>query len=503
MLAQASSTSRARWWVVLTGAALVLAGCSGGGDDGSEARDKKDDTASSIILPSTPPSARGLATGPALEPVGLVKASDQLDDQVGQSVQALAAEGRSGALVTDDVVVAYSVANVSGYDPKTGKTLWTAKLDMGTGTTCSLSQPETADVKTFTVLYDTDGAGCEGLATVSVADGKVLTDVDLGQLAAEDDTEQALYSADDDIVTIGKTDHLLGQVGRSEDVGMYAVDDGKPVLKAVLGTDVKSVSPAAAAPVLVVATGDDADGDSACTISGFALPAFEKSWTTRFSSVFPGRSSSDCLMSLSPHDGTWIYAEDGVRNSIAQLDATTGKVIGSVTQADGVDQEVPADQPSLYALENDQTLAVDGDLVMPQVRSIARYSMTSGKLVWRFDAAELLVDGVPDGDRYRVVVRPKSLTSDGRYVIATASGQSSVEVFALDAKTGAVVGRWPVPEKYRTGLTLDPVVVPFPGGIALTRNFVDDLGAELVGEAPGADGADVYDIGLFSWPKQR
>ena len=502
MLVQASSTSRARWWVVLAGAAAVLAGCSGGGDDGGEARDKKDDTASSIILPRTPPSARGLATGPALKPVGLVKASDQLDDQTGQSVLSLAAERNSGAIVTDDVIVAYSVANVSGYDPKTGKTLWTAKLDMGTGTTCSLSQPETADVKTFTVLYDTDGAGCEGLATVSVADGKVLTDVDLGQLAAEDDTDQAPSSVGDDIVTIGATDYVVGmKSGASDETGMYAVEDGKPVLKAVLGTDVKNVGRAAAAEVLLVVSGDDAQGDSACTISGFTLPSFEKAWTVGLDTVFPDTSDSDCLVELAPGDGTWVQKPGGLEVSMTQLDAGTGRVIGSLTQNGGPSQEPPPDQPKLYGVEQARTLAVDGDLVMPQALGLVRYSMGGGKIVWRFDGREMLLDGLTGEDRVRVNV--KAVTPDGRYVIATAWGQSSVEVFALDAATGALVGRWPVPEQYRTGLTLDPVVVPFPGGIALTRNFVEDLGAKLVGEAPGADGADVYDIGLFSWPKQK
>jgi hypothetical protein len=485
--------------VLLTGVVLALTACSGG--DGSKKDEATPKKAPAIVLPSDAPAATGLPTGPALEPVALVKASDQLDDQTGRSVEALVAERTSGAVVTDDVVVGYTVSNVSGYDPKTGKKRWTAGLDMGTGTTCSVSQPDTTSITTFTVLYGAEGS-CDHLATVSVKDGKVLSNVDLGQLGAEDESGRMPHSVDDEILTFGTTDHLVAKVGRSEDVGVYAVEDGKPVLKATLGTDVTYVNPAATAPVLVVATGDDAAGDTACTISGFALPSFEKTWTVGYDTVFPDAIDDDCPLALAPQDGSWVYVEGGVTSSIAQLDAMTGQVIGTLTQDDGVEEGAAA-EPSLYALSVNQMVALDGDLVIPQVRGIVRYSMSGDKIVWRFDGNETLVDGVPEDDRYQVTFVPKSVTADGRYVIATASAASSVEVFALDAETGAVVGRWPVPEKYRTGLTLDPIVAPFAGGIALIRNFREDLTAEIAGDAPGADGSQVYDIGLFTWPKQK
>lgn len=477
--------------------AMVLAGCSGGG--GGTTGDKSTSELASIILPSEAPSAAGLPTGPALKPLALVKATDGLDDQAGSSLEAMFAAKSSGFLVTDKVLVAYATANVSGYDPKTGKRLWTADIDMGTGATCAVSQPDSTDIATFTVLYGRQDS-CRNLATVSVADGKVVTDVDLGQLAAEDETDQTLGTAEGTMLTIGKTDYLVGTARGLDDM-VYAVVDGLPVKQAVLGPDVNDYSPAASAPVLITTSGaHDGDGRS-CVVSGYDMPSFTKKWTVSEDAMFPSAHSGGCLLTLASDDGTWVYQEGGPSADLAQLDPQTGAVTGSFTQATDPGA-APEGRPSLFALDADRAVGVDGDLVVPQAGSLMRHSMSRDAVVWRFDATELLVEGVSDDDRYDVRLWPKTLTPDGRYVMATASAAASVEVMAIDAATGKLVGRWPAPAKYITGLTLDPALTVFPGGVALARNFDSDRTAQIDGDQVGVEGSDVYDIGLFTWPKQ-
>ena len=75
-------------------------------------------------------------------------------------------KGRSGAFISGrKKVVGYSVDDISGYDLyRPANKLWTAKLDLGGGTVCFVSEPDRA-VKTFTVAYG-EGSYCPKLATI-------------------------------------------------------------------------------------------------------------------------------------------------------------------------------------------------------------------------------------------------------------------------------------------------------------------------------------------------
>ena len=110
-----------------------------------------------------------------MEPKVLLASSDELEELAG-SLDTAQVQRRSGAFTSGRTVVGYSVDDISGYDLDSGDQLWTAKLDLGGGTVCHVSQPDRA-VKTFTVAYG-ESSYCPNLATIRVSDGKVVTKSD-------------------------------------------------------------------------------------------------------------------------------------------------------------------------------------------------------------------------------------------------------------------------------------------------------------------------------------
>ena len=138
-----------------------------------------------------------------------------------------------------------------------------------------------------------------------------------------------------------------------------------------------------------------------------------------------------------------------------------------------------------------------GDTIFAQVRGLTRYSLKTGQDRVGSRPQQVQLDSGEDFPLTTVL--PQGITADG-YLVASVSNNTSVEIVAVDVKTGKLVARWAVPEKYRNGFQVEPGVTLFGGGIVLTRNF----GAW---ERAFADYLDVkepegdrYDIGVFTFP---
>lgn len=458
---------------------LTLSACSGGDDHEKP----------SLPLPDKAPSARGPATGPELEPKVLLAAADELDSTLGD-VGETHVERRSGAFISGTTVVGYSVDDVSGYDVGSGEELWTAKLDMGGGTVCFASQPD-RDITTFTVVYGKEGF-CTEAATISVADGKVLSDVDMMDATGTLDGETLTGRSIDYLFTVKKTDYLVdhsGVVWKQKDgewtpateleessyFNLYPTPDGTKLIGSRLGSD------------------------PTCYVDAYELPSFEPIWTKGNDELFPG-VGNDCTIALATGNPAWMTQQDGTVHHMIQVDPKSGEVLGSIKTDAGPREKAPKDKfdASVGSLYFDTTLGLaDGDMIFAQARGISRYSLADDALDWSLDLSQFELES--DHDYPTTTVLPQGLTKDG-YLVATVSNDTAAELVAVEARTGKLVGRWPVPAEYRNGFQVDPHLTLFADGIVLTRNFE---AWNYAFDGPGgveAPAGDRFDIGVFAFP---
>ena len=119
--------------------------------------------------------------------------------------------------------------------------------------------------------------------------------------------------------------------------------------------------------------------------------------------------------------------------------------------------------------------------------------------MWDLDLNQVQLES--DDEFALTTVLPQGVTADG-YLVASVSNDTSVEIVAVDVKTGRPVARWAVPKEYRNGFQVNPGMTLFDGGIVLTRNF------ERVGAAHSpttstsrSPRATAIDIGVFTFPE--
>lgn len=468
---------------------LLVSACSGGGDDSKP----------SLPLPDKPPSARGPATGPPLEAKVLLAAADDLESTLGDVDESFV-ERRAGAFISGTTAVGYSVDDISGYDLDTGEELWTSKLDMGGGSVCFASQPR-SEVEQFTVAYGKDGY-CGAIATISVADGSVLSDVDTLDLQATLDGDDVRGGPISHLFTVDTTDYLIDNSGVVWSQKTPKSDDGekkkksKPRWEADTKLADRSYFHLYPTPDGKQLIGSHTGRE--CSIDAYALPSFKPLWTKAHDDLIP-QKTDDCVIALANGNPAWMTEQIGTMHHVIQVDPKTGEVLGHVA-TDAQDEtkpaknELDADVASLYF---DATLGLDdGDMIFAQARGISRYSLADEKMDWSLDLTQLEMQS--DQDFPTTTVLPQGLTEDG-YLVATVSNNTAAEMVAVEVDTGTLVGRWAIPPEYRNGFQVEPHLTLFDDGVVLTRNFEAWKYAFDGPEEQEPEG-DRFDIGVFTFP---
>lgn len=462
--------------------ALALTACTGGDDT-------KDTGGPSLPLPSKAPSARGPAMGPALQPKVLLASSDELEELSG-SLDTAQVERRSGAFISGRRVVGYSVDDISGYDLDSGDQLWRAKLDLGGGTVCYVSEPDRA-VKTFTVAYG-DSSYCPNVATIRVSDGKVVSKSDKLNDLVQYEGESAG----------GAITHLFTVKGKD-----YLVDLRGVVWKMVKGVpepvarlEAESYFDLYPTPKGDVLIGSRLSDSGRCRVDGYALPSFEHTWTQESKTLFPD-VREDCVISAAPGNSAWLGQETAEKYYMVQVDPASGEVLGRADAPKDSGGKAAVGEFDLASASNqfDRALGMPGgDTIFAQVRGLTRYSLKSGKVVWDLDLSQVQLDS--DDEFALTTVLPQGVTADG-YLVASVSNDTAVEIVAVDVKTGKLAARWGVPEKYRNGFQVEPGMTLFGDGLVLTRNFEgwEQTFADYL-DRKEPEG-DKYDIGVFTFPK--
>jgi len=466
---------------------LLMSACSSGGDN----------TKPSLPLPDKPPSARGPATGPPLEAKVLLAAADDLESTLGNVDEGFA-ERRAGAFISGTTAVGYSVDDISGYDLDSGEELWTSKLDLGGGSVCFASQPR-SDVEQFTVVYG-KGGYCGAIATIKVADGSVLSDVDTLDLEATLDGDEVRAGPISHLFTVDTTDYLIDNSGVVWSLKAPKSDDDKKKSKSTWKAATKlrhgsyfDLYPTPDGKRLI-----GSHTGSECSIDAYALPSFEPLWTKAHDDLIP-QPTNDCVIALAAGNPAWMTEQIGTMHHVIQVDPKTGEVLGHVA-TDSQDKTEPAkdtldaDVASLYF---DATLGLDdGDMIFAQARGISRYSLADEKMDWSLDLTQLEMES--DQKFPTTTVLPQGLTEDG-YLVAIVSNNTAAEMVAVEAETGTLVGRWAIPPEYRNGFQVEPHLTLFDDGVVLTRNFEAWKYAFDGPEEQEPEG-DRFDIGVFTFP---
>ncbi len=461
-------------------ATLFLAGCFfGGGDD--------EEDVSSLPLPQQPPAAAGPAVGPEMEAKALFAAADELEEQTG-ALDTAQVERRSGALISGEIAVGYSVDDISGYDLESGDQLWTAELDLKGGTVCFVSEPDRA-VKHVTVVHGENGF-CSQIATIRVSDGEVVAQSDAMSSLAEFEGESAGGSVNA-MFTVDGVDHLVDMRGV-----VWRMGKGEP--KPVSRLEDDNYFNLHTTPDGSMLIGSRLS-DPACRVDAYELPSFEHAWTTEGAQAFP-EQGDDCVVSLAPGDPTWLMQQIGSEYHMAKLDPSSGEPVGSVSAPQSAQEPVPEGTFDVASASNqfDRTLGVgDGEMIFAQARGLSRYSLETEEMAWELDLTQL---ELASEDEYALTtVLPQGLTDDG-LLVATVSNDTAAEVIAVDAEKGTLVGRWALPEEYRNGFQVQPAATFYDGGLVLTRNFEAwEFAFADYKEAKPPEG-DLFDIGVFTFP---
>jgi hypothetical protein len=463
---------------------LSLSACTGGGDE------QKGKDAPSLPLPDKAPSARGPAIGPPMVPKVLLASSDDLEELAG-SLDTAQVQRRSGAFISGRKVVGYSVDDISGYDLESGDRLWTSKLDLEGGTACYVSQPDRA-VKTFTVAYG-KGSYCPRLATIRVSDGKVVRKSDKLN-------DFATYKGES---AGGTINHLFTVKGQDYLVDMHGVvwkmvkGEPRPVTR-LEADSYYDLSPTPEGDVLI---GSRSGDRTRCPVDGYALPSFKPIWTQDSKTLFPD-VSGECGISVVPGSSAWLAQQSSDKDHLVQLAPASGKVLGRADAPRNSGGRVAKGEFDLDSASNqlDQALGLPGgDTIFAQVNGLTRYSLKkTGKVVWDLDLDQVQLES--NDENALTTVLPQGVTADG-YLVASVSNDTSVEIVAVNVKTGKLVARWAVPREYRNGFQVNPGMTLFGGGIVLTRNFEDwDFAFADYRDVKPPKG-DRFDIGVFTFPE--
>ncbi len=446
-----------------------------------------DEPASSLPLPDKPPSARGPATGPDLEPKVLLAATDDLESTIG-AVDTAQVARHTGALVSGQTVVGYSVDDISGYNVKSGEKLWTAKLDLEGGTVCFASQPDRA-VTEFVVVYG-ESDHCSQMATIRVDDGKVLAKKDFGQLEVEVAGESLSLTSIERLFTVKGRDYLLTFAG---DVLAIGPKVGK--VERIATLEARHYFKLDVTPDGKQLIGSRLGGE--CQVDAYSLPSFKHIWTKTNAELFPD-VTEDCAISAAERNPSWLTQEDSDTHYIVQVDPKTGDIVGRA-QGEESDKAPKGElDVSAAALYFDTSVGTsDGDMIFAQPGGISRYSMVDKKFDWELDLSQFELDS--DYEFPTNTVLPQAITKDG-YLVVTVSNITDVDVAAVDVATGKLVGRWPLPDEYRNGFQVNPGAELFDGGIVLRRNF-RAYEYEYKYEEQGEPKGDKFDLGVFAFPE--
>ncbi|MGJ9412029.1 PQQ-binding-like beta-propeller repeat protein [Aeromicrobium sp. CF4.19] len=461
---------------------LVLAACTGGDED---------EDGAALPLPSEAPSAAGPATGPGLEAKVLLSSTDELEGQLGE-VGSAQVERRSDAFISGRTVVGYSVDDISGYDLDSGEQLWTAKLDLGGGTVCFVSQPDRA-VKHFTVAYGESGS-CPSLATIRVSDGKVVNISERLSDLPEFEGEPA-GGAVRHLFTVEGEDHLVDFRGV-----VWRMAEGEPEAIARLEADSYfDLVPTPDGEMLVGSRLSDGDR---CRVDGYTLPSFENAWTQDGATLFPDVDDPSCVIAAAEGDPSWLMQETTDSYTMVQVDPATGEVLGSEEAPKDSGGQAAEGEFDLASAANqfDRTLGMsNGDMVFAQVNGLTRLSLESGEVAWDLDLSQLELESQEEFPLTDVL--PQGVTADG-YLVASVSNNTAAEIVAVDAESGELAARWPVPEEFGNGFQVQPGMTLFDGGVVLTRNFEQwEFTFASYREGLVQPEGDQYDIGVFTFPE--
>ncbi|MEH3034272.1 MAG: hypothetical protein PGN07_09600, partial [Aeromicrobium erythreum] len=386
--------------------------------------------------------------------------------------------------------------NVAGYSLTTGKKLWTAKLDMGTGSICWFSDPDSSKVKTVSLAFSTDARLCTRVVTLSVATGKVLHDIDLrkGGWAQDGDSLNISYVADG--VTVADKDYLLDNRNT-----IYEVGGKLPIAVGTLGEDVRTFRFAQAANsktfVVPVRTRDG----RGCRIEGYTLTPFKKIWSVDGTKLQPPEEK-DCLFVPYTQDASWLTSEGTSKHVLIKLDPATGELVGRRVVAKSEQPPKTKFHQNFAAIFEDAALGVKGgDIIVRQPFGLVRFSMKGQKMKWRFDGSAMLMQNDPDDLLDDAPdFNPRALSGDGKYVVATATNATASEILVLEVRTGKLRARYPLPTKYRDGFAVEPRLALFDKGVVIVRDF-ENWDREYLSEPDPATTKDVFDVGIFTWPK--
>lgn len=465
--------------ILLLLAGSVLAACSGGPNP----------IGSTIPVPDRPPSDKGVADGPAMVPKIVLTATDDLETLVSGDDSEAKLKRHAGAFVNGDIVVGYSVDDISGYDLESGDVLWTSDLDMEGGIVCFASQPDQV-VKHFTVVYG-DGNDCHMMATIRVSDGSVVRTNDLTDPHTSDGEvlDGAVYS----MFTYDGTDFVID----GDDAVWNITADPIEQVTTFDGKRYADFAVTPEAPLLVATP----FGHDPCAVDAYRLPSMDLAWSVTWDELFPDLADTDCYVAPTAGNPLWIFADSNPDDYtyLVQLDPKTGEVLGR-DQHTADDPIPPVNGFSLPDAFDDaeRTVgSVNGDLFFPQQFGTARRSLADPSRNWWTGNTIKLYEGA---NVFSQVSSMSAITADGRYVVGTISDGKDVEIIALDAEGGQLVGRWPLPEDFTNGFQVEPQLTLFNGGVVLTRNFTE-WGYEYASE-PEPEG-DRYDIGVFSFPEPQ
>ncbi|MET0766194.1 MAG: PQQ-binding-like beta-propeller repeat protein, partial [Aeromicrobium sp.] len=400
----------------------------------------------------------------------------------------------AGAFRTGSVMVAHAGNVLTGISPTTGKEAWTAELDPDPGAHVCVAPEPTQKVDTFLIAIrgSGEGARCDTVLNVDVADGRVIDRIALPATAES----AGRIVAHEGVMYLITGDKVVNRV-----------EGGALVPHATLANQPYYLQRTPQDPSLLISTSKLRDGRE-WAIESYRLPSFEPVWSTTASDVFSKVDRRNTVESWRGN-GLWVSTTFGdlsgsgtkVKDSLALLDPATGKV---VTRTGSVERDYLADDLSTFSLTHAISSGYvtagfdDGTVVLPQTSGVMRYSLADQAARWTVDTSSIKES--MERDRGAATVSEHfDVIDGGKTVLVTLSNNTSVELMTLDASDGTINGRWNVPTDVRNGLQAGPDVTAFTGGVALSRNYYSwDYAFNQSGREvpPGQQ----YDVGLFALP---
>ncbi|MCW2840441.1 MAG: hypothetical protein JWR55_1924 [Aeromicrobium sp.] len=407
------------------------------------------------------------------------------------------ADRRAGAIRTGSLLIAYAGNVLTGIDPKTGKQAWSADLAPDPAArVCATPEPVKLVETLLIAVRAAEGAGCDTVLNVQVADGTVVD-----RLAVP----AAAKSASRIVAHEGVMYLITG------DRKVSRVEGGALVPHATLAHQPYYLERTPQDPSLLISTAT-LKGGREWAIEGYRLPSFEPVWSTTASAAFGAKVDPDNTVDAFRGNGLWVSTTSGdisepdatIKDSLVLLDPASGAVVKRMgpTKRDYAGTDL-AQFSLVDAITSGYVSAGfdDGDVVLSQDAGIVRYSLAEQAAQWTVDTSSIQESMERDRGA-STVVSHFDVIDGGTTVLVTMSNDTSVELMTLDAKDGTITGRWNVPAQFRNGLQASPDVTFVAGRVALSHSdYSWDYAFAQSGRAVPPE--QRYDVGLFSLPAAK